>query len=48
MRLYGDSEREVGDSMEQIEKIKVLFVAGFGPIVREKTEIGRASCRERV
>src|SRR5437016_14288183 len=23
--------------MEQLEKIKVLFVAGFGPIVREKT-----------
>src|SRR5215467_11180381 len=26
---------EVGDAMEQLGNIKVLFIAGFGPIVRE-------------
>jgi hypothetical protein len=26
-----------GDAMEQIGNIKVLFIAGFGPIVREET-----------
>jgi hypothetical protein len=28
---------EVGDDMEQIGNISVLFIAGFGPIVREAT-----------
>jgi hypothetical protein len=30
-----------GDSMEQIGNVKVLFIAGFGPIVREVTASDR-------
>jgi hypothetical protein len=33
----GGSVTRKGDAMEQIANIKVLFIAGFGPIVRETT-----------
>jgi hypothetical protein len=35
VKVLGASILKKGDAMKEIENIKVLFIAGFGPIVRE-------------